>query len=169
MRYTELKNGLNTEKLGTMKSWADCSSDEDEDDYSVEAPEEEEEEDDDLVAETSNKLQVKEGSLPAAFDKNEPRQQHHRTYDFPDQPPFTAFVGNLSYDIREASNLQHALADAVQDRLGEAINTVGGQIAYDRNVDNKQHRGFGYVEVETLEEVSAEHMHITVIYCNAIL
>ena len=78
MRYTELKNGLNTEKLGTMKSWADCSSDEDEDDYSVEAPEEEEEDDDDLVAETSNKLQVKEGSLPAAFDKNEPRQQHHR-------------------------------------------------------------------------------------------
>mmetsp|Transcript_50496 Transcript_50496/g.56340 ORF Transcript_50496/g.56340 Transcript_50496/m.56340 type:complete len:522 (+) Transcript_50496:136-1701(+) len=127
------------------KSWADCSSDEEEDDYSVDSPDQEEA----LDTAASNKLHIDNENSP-----NQEMQQSSRTYDYPDQPPFTAFVGNLSFDVQEASYLRQALADVVQDRLGgERINTIGGQICYDRNSKNKQHRGFGYVELETLEEL----------------
>ena len=128
-----------------MKSWADhCSSDEDTDDnYSVESEEEQEQG-------ISNK---DEGQpLDEAFsEKATIDEPVARTYDFPSRPPFTAFVGNLSYDIQEASQLQQALADVVFDRLGERINVLGGRISYERT--SKRHRGFGYVELETLEEV----------------
>lgn len=128
------------------KSWADCSSDEEEDDYSVDSLDQEET----LDTAASNKLHIDNKNSP-----NHEMQQSSRTYDYPDNPPFTAFVGNLSYDIQEASYLRQALADVVQDRLGgERINTIGGKISYDRNNKNGQHRGFGYVELETLEEVS---------------
>jgi RNA recognition motif-containing protein len=130
-----------------MKSWADhCSSDEDTDDnHSVESEQS-------LGEAFTEKVQVEE-ELPT--EVGEPEQQNVRTYDFPDRPPFTAFVGNLSYDIQESSQLQQALADVVFDRLGQRVNVLGGRISYERNSkDSKQHRGFGYVELETLEEVS---------------
>ena len=128
-----------------MKSWADhCSSDEDTDDnFSV--GDEEQQSDDDACEETSieddfsDKVRLQE-------------QQQERTYDFPDRPPFTAFIGNLSYDIQEADQLQKALVDVVFRHLGERITPLGGHISYDRD-NNRQHRGFGYVELNTLEEV----------------
>jgi hypothetical protein len=130
-----------------IKSWADCSSDEDTDDnYSVESEEQVEEQT--IDAAFSEKVQV-DGQGP---NEGGPEQQV-RTYDFPDRAPFTAFVGNLSYDIQESSQLQQALADVVFERLGERINVLGGRISYDRDSKNRQHRGFGYVELETLEEV----------------
>ena len=125
-----------------MKSWADhCSSDEDTDDnYSVESEDDVQEEQLPLEETFEEKVAIQEPE-PVA-----------RTYDFPSRPPFTAFVGNLSYDIQEASQLQQALADVVFDRLGERVNVLGGRISYDRN-GGKRHRGFGYVELETLDEV----------------
>jgi len=132
-----------------MKSWADCSSDEDTDDnYSVDS-------------EDQNAEQSTEDAFSAKvkIDDNEEGPdgegtgQPVRTYDFPDRPPFTAFVGNLSYDIQESSQLQKALADVVFDRLGERVNVLGGRISYDRDSKNRQHRGFGYVELETLEQL----------------
>ena len=123
-----------------MKSWADhCSSDEDTDDnYSVE----------------SEDVQEEQQSLEETFEEKVTIEEPvARTYDFPSRPPFTAFVGNLSYDIQEPSQLQQALADVVFDRLGERVNVLGGRISYDRNSNNKKHRGFGYVELETLDEV----------------
>eukprot|EP00531_Pseudo-nitzschia_arenysensis_P012721 CAMPEP_0116130608 /NCGR_PEP_ID=MMETSP0329-20121206/8572_1 /TAXON_ID=697910 /ORGANISM="Pseudo-nitzschia arenysensis, Strain B593" /LENGTH=380 /DNA_ID=CAMNT_0003625001 /DNA_START=192 /DNA_END=1334 /DNA_ORIENTATION=- len=125
-----------------MKSWADhCSSDEDTDDnYSV----------DSVESEVKEEAQ----SLDEAFEEkaqiNEPTPQA-RTYDFPSQPPFTAFVGNLSFHIKEPSQLQQALADVVFERLGERVNVLGGRISFDRN--SQKHRGFGYVELETLDEL----------------
>ena len=134
-----------------MKSWADhCSSDEDTDDNHSVASEEQEQE----IENNNGDGQ----SLDDAFsekvnvnDQDAPVQPQARTYDFPRSPPFTAFVGNLSYDIKESSQLQQALADVVFDRLGERVNVLGGRISYERNSNN--HRGFGYVELETLEEV----------------
>ena len=124
--------------------WADCSSDEDTDDnYSVES--EDNDEDQSLNAGFSEKVQVDDsegGTEPSG-----------RTYDFPEFPPFTAFVGNLSWDINEPAQLKQTLADVVFDRLGERIHVIGGRICYDRDSKNRQHRGFGYVELETLEEV----------------
>ena len=73
-----------------------------------------------------------------------------RVYNFPEKPPFTAFVGNLNYSIKDPEQLKTAIADAAAESLGSKISVIGGRICLDR--DGK-HRGFGYVEVETLDEV----------------
>ncbi len=127
-----------------MKSWADhCSSDEDTDDnYSVESAESEDKDIEEVPQSLDETFEEK-----AQIDTTPPE----RTYDFPTRPPFTAFVGNLSFHIQESSQLQQALADVVFERLGERVNVLGGRISFDRN--SQKHRGFGYVELETLEEV----------------
>ena len=129
-----------------MKSWADhCSSDEDTDDnYSVESAESEDKNVEEVPQSLDEAFEEK-----AQIDTTPPE----RTYDFPTRPPFTAFVGNLSFHIQESSQLQQALADVVFDRLGERVNVLGGRISFDRN--SQKHRGFGYVELETLEEVGS--------------
>ena len=143
-------------------SWADCSSDEE--DYSSDDAAEEEEEDQEKLETTAlEKLQIDNNNNNNNNNNDNPsnnsgqQQSSIREYDYPDRAPFNAFVGNLSYDISEVSHLQRALADVVHDRLKEKINIIGAKICYDRNTgDNRQqqHRGFGYVELETLEEVS---------------
>jgi hypothetical protein len=120
-----------------MKSWADhCSSDED----SV-----------DDVGDQLENQQLEEQDEEHDSDE-EDLEMPAKTYDFPRGPPFTAFVGNLAFTVKEPDQLQAAIADAVADRFGEKINTIGGKIATDRR-DGDKHRGFGYVEVETLEHV----------------
>jgi len=133
-----------------MKSWADhCSSDEDTDDnYSVDS--EEPNEGQSFEAAFAEKVQVSDHNKEPNAGETE---QQVRNYNFPERPPFTAFVGNISYDIQESSQLQQALADLVFERLGERVNVLGGRISYDRDSKNKKHRGFGYVELETLEEL----------------
>ena len=144
-----------------MRSWADhCSSDEDTDDNDEEQEQDQEQTFD---AAFSEKAQIDDeegpnsGTGAGANSEGGPgqqqQQQQTRTYDFPEHPPFTAFVGNLSFDIQETSKLQQGLADVVFDRLGERVNVLGGRISYDRDGNNKQHRGFGYVELETLDQV----------------
>jgi RNA recognition motif-containing protein len=124
-----------------MKSWGDdCSSDE-EDSHHGDAV------DDEVHPMEEPKLADKEvgggGDSGASVE---------RTYDYPNHPPYTAFVGNLSFRIKEEKELQQAVADAVLQRFGERIEVIGVRISYDR-VDPTKHRGFGYVEVETLEQV----------------
>jgi hypothetical protein len=81
-----------------------------------------------------------------------------RTYDFPKDPPFTAYVGNLAYNMTEANELGDALTDLAKERLGLDIHVVDARIMMDRQNGNNsnpgdkpRHRGFGYVEVETLD------------------
>jgi len=132
-----------------MKSWADCSSDEE--DYSSDDAAEEEEEQETLEPTALEKLQINsDGDNPLNNNSGGPGI---REYDYPNQAPFNAFVGNLSYEISEVSHLQQALVDVVHDRLKEKINIIGAKICYERNSDNRNHRGFGYVELETLEEL----------------
>jgi hypothetical protein len=136
-----------------MKSWADhCSSDEED---SVDDPQQHEEQDEDdlqpLSEEMTSKLQVDDGTGGGEGDQ---QQGEEKTYDFPEHPPYTAFVGNLAFSIKEVPQLVEAVANLAQERLGEAVNVMGGRIAYHRTGDQTRHRGFGYVEVETLEEVS---------------
>jgi RNA recognition motif-containing protein len=155
-------------------SWADCSSDEE--DYSSDDAAEEEEEDQEKLETTAlEKLQIDNNNNNNNNNNNDnpsnnsgQQQSSIREYDYPDRAPFNAFVGNLSYDISEVSHLQRALADVVHDRLKEKINIIGAKICYDRNTgDNRQqqHRGFGYVELETLEEVSVCIMCVCVCVC----
>eukprot|EP00536_Pseudo-nitzschia_multiseries_P012046 jgi/Psemu1/100907/gw1.440.12.1 len=143
-----------------MKSWADhCSSDEDTDDNLSVGEEEalayngDDDDDEPIEEEFADKAVVDEGFGGDHQQQQLLQQPQARTYDFPDHPPFTAFVGNLSYDIQDTSQLQQAMADVVLERLGETVNVLGGRISYDRDRANKQHRGFGYIELETLDQL----------------
>ena len=73
-------------------------------------------------------------------------------YNLPDRPPYTAFVGNLNFSLKEPEQLKVAIIDAVSKQQGKQLDVVEARIATDRR-DGK-HRGFGYVEVATLEDVS---------------
>ena len=93
------------------------------------------------------------------------QQQRKKTYDYPSQPPFTAFVGNLSYNIRTNEDFVKAMDEECRRRFlllssssppgqeGEEneVKFLGGRIAFSR--DGGNHRGFGYLEVETLDQV----------------
>jgi RNA recognition motif-containing protein len=83
-----------------------------------------------------------------------------RTYDFPTEAPYTAYVGNLAYNMTEANDLGDALTEVAKEKLGLDITVVHARIMMDRQQngggggapgDKPRHRGFGYVEVETLE------------------
>jgi len=73
-----------------------------------------------------------------------------RTYDFPDKPPFTAFIGNLAYSLKEPEELIAAVKQCALEVLGQEINLLGARISFGRD---GSHRGFGYLEVETLDEL----------------
>jgi hypothetical protein len=153
-----------------MKSWADhCSSDEE---SLGDAEEEHEKQTLNKATPARRVVEVQYQPPPAADDQHlddedaddeaeeyrergvaPPAAPQERVYDFPDKPPFTAFVGNLAFSITEGDDLKHAIVDLVQERLGAQISVIGGRIGVDRR--DGRHRGFGYVEVETLEEVSS--------------
>jgi translation initiation factor 4B len=133
-----------------IKSWADhCSSDE-EDSVHDDRVEQE------LADEAAAQLQVNDAE-PVTSDEIVPTDAGdsppQRVYDFPSQPPFTAFVGNLSYQIKEVSQFTEAVENLAKELLEEPVKVLGGRIAYNRT-DPGKHRGFGYVEVETLDQVS---------------
>jgi hypothetical protein len=92
-------------------------------------------------------------------DSNAPPEEPPppRTYDFPTEAPFTAYVGNLAYNMIEANDLGDALVDLAKERLGLEIKVVHARIMMDRQNaapgDKPRHRGFGYVEVETLDQL----------------
>jgi hypothetical protein len=143
-----------------MKSWADhCSSDEESVDDVQDDFQNQTLDDPPQVIEAHQQLPDAIGEEGAGGEHPEephgddaaPPAPQERVYDFPDKPPFTAFVGNLAYTIKEGEDLKQAIADVAHERLGAKINVIGGRIGVDRR--DGRHRGFGYVEVETLDEV----------------
>ena len=131
-----------------MKSWADhCSSDEE---SLMEEIEQE------LVDET-------EEEEPVAENETAPEPEPvvvEKTYVFPDKPPFTAFVGNLAYSLKEAEDLKSAIGELTESRLGTPINVLEARVAIDNRTG--QHRGFGYLELETLEDVRVSFLDAVV-------
>ena len=139
-----------------MKSWADhCSSDEESiDDLADELQAQK-------FAETSSPppsdVQVEHEDAAAATAATDAAPVEEaapasgpRTYDFPDQPPFTAFIGNLAYSLKDPEELRAAVVKCALEFLGQEINILGARISFDRD---GHHRGFGYLEVATLDEV----------------
>jgi RNA recognition motif-containing protein len=128
-----------------MKSWADhCSSDEES--FNEDTPLDTFDDDDDAP---------KIRDDPVAEPEVAP--QEARTYQFPSGPPYTIFVGNLSYEIRDGRMLEDALAAVIQDRLQQEIKVFGGKIPSLQQQQPGQpprHKGFGYVEVSSIDEVS---------------
>lgn len=132
-----------------MKSWADhCSSDEES--ISDDIEEEIEEQNVDVPKPTSPDEQ------PPLQQDDPPHEEEAvpaRVYDYPTQPPFTAFVGNLAFSVKDPDDLKSAIVDVASQLLGVQLNVLGARVALDRK--DAKPRGFGYVEVETLDEVSA--------------
>lgn len=75
-----------------------------------------------------------------------------KEYDWPTEPPYTAYVGNLPFAIKESDDLSRGVEDLVQDRFQTPITIVQSRLALDR--EDGRPRGFGYLEVETVEDVS---------------
>jgi len=101
--------------------------------------------------------QEDEGGADATKEDANFQPREPKVYDFPTEPPFTAFVGNLAFGILDPEELLHELRAAVaQANLETEINFVHARIVMDRkSLDRPRHRGFGYVQVETLEQLQA--------------
>jgi RNA recognition motif-containing protein len=127
-----------------MKSWAEaCSSDDEDSEEEVEVEEVEE------VVETTKS----EEHHPQP-QKEEPSHHHHhpqKEYIFPTEPPFKAYVGNVAFVIKEDEHLANEIKKLCLEQLQTNIKVVKAKLAQDRSTG--QMRGFGYVEVETLEMV----------------
>ncbi len=139
-----------------MKSWADhCSSDEESIGDLPEQLEVQKLVEAEPVAPSSPLPTDVHVDAPAAEDAVPPPAAP-RTYDFPDKPPFTAFIGNLAYSLKDPEELKGAVQQCALDTLGTQINILGARISFGRD---GSHRGFGYLEVETLDEVCTSLHH----------
>lgn len=156
-----------------VKNWADHCSSDDEEDHSERV--------ESMAADGANDGPGGDADLTAAPDGDNPdlyqkydddssriddgsrqhQQEGHdggnqleedrppRQYDFPTEPPFTAFVGNLAYTIKDAQTLGEEMIHIARDQLGIDIVILEAKIIKDRETDRP--RGFGYIEVETLD------------------
>lgn len=135
-----------------MKSWADhCSSDEESLDDLPEQMESQK------LAEVEPVDPTTDGPPPATTEDEvdgpvaeDAPPAAPRTYDFPDKPPFTAFIGNLAYSLKDPDDLIAAVKQCALEVLGQDINFLGARISFGRD---GAHRGFGYLEVETLDQL----------------
>ena len=116
-----------------MKSWADhCSSDEES--FNEDTPLDKFDSDDEEVQEPATK-ELEQKMEETTLEDEPPKPEElppPRTYDFPSGPPFTLFVGNLSYNIKDGQQLGEALTNLVKDRLQQDIHVVRGKIGFDR-------------------------------------
>jgi len=135
-----------------MKNWADhCSSDEESLDDLVDEVAAQKLAEVDASGPPPAEVAVDDRAAePLGGDDVAPAAPVQRVYEFPDQPPFSAFIGNLAYSVKEAEELKEAVMKCAQDLLGEEIHILGARIAFGRD---GQHRGFGYLELETLDQV----------------
>ena len=75
-----------------------------------------------------------------------------KEYEWPTEPPFTAYCGNLPFAIKESRDLDMAIQDVLHDRFQASVTIVHSRLATDRETNKP--RGFGYIELETVEDVS---------------
>lgn len=124
-----------------MKSWADhCSSDDESDEEAVVSDDEETHTPQPGHNEDDNNQESEHSSEPIVKPKE---------YSLPTEPPFKAYVGNVSFVIKESKQLGQEITKLCLDRFQDKIKVVRCQVAQDQHTG--QLRGFGYVEVETLE------------------
>ncbi len=156
------------------KSWADhCSSDEESDDdlppKTLSAQDifgggdvaVDDDEEDAAAAEEDSALG--DGN---SFRPNAARPPKDYSFLLTAPPPYTAYVGNLNYDIRSSQELQEDVEKMLESRKCVAIFASEGDAGGERNVrvqsarlmterGGGQSRGYGYLEFESPEEVRA--------------
>lgn len=125
-----------------MQSWADIASDSDDDSVGLHHP-------------ANAQVQPAEPEPKEVVEEEvvEEEAPPPKEYDWPTDPPFTAYVGNLPYSIKDSNELSRGIEDLVNNRFQTRVTIVQSRLAMDRQ-ENRP-RGFGYVEVETVDEVSA--------------
>ena len=125
-------------------NWADSSDDEDENYFAPEnnppVPNEEPNQDDE-------DYEDHEADEPPGSGRA------RKNFILPEHPPYTAFIGNLAFSVKDPQELADKISHLVKTRFGEDIVITAQRVAIDWK-DNNKHKGFGYVEVETLEHVS---------------
>jgi RNA recognition motif. (a.k.a. RRM, RBD, or RNP domain) len=127
-----------------VKNWADhCSSDEEEEEVVQEQVVEDVQQSEQEAAALDDAAHV--GTHPA-------EERKERVYEYPTEPPFTAYVGNLAYSLTESNVLAESVTALAAEQLQAVVKIVHARIMKDRN-NNDRPRGFGYVEVETLEQL----------------
>lgn len=140
-----------------VKSWADHSSDEEDDALDSHAAAVPVANPDVLRQEFAAENNRAMGEMTHDNDEEAQAAPGGRTYNYPTAAPFTAYVGNLAYTIMDAADLKQGLTELVQSVLGsdKAFTIVDARIMMERQDrdrdDPPRHRGFGYVEVETLD------------------
>lgn len=125
-----------------MQSWADIASDSDDDSVGMHHP---------AKQQPQEPEPEKEEQLEQPDEKEE-EAPPPKEYDWPTEPPFTAYVGNLPYSIKDSDELTHGIEDLLHDRFQATARIERSRLAIDRQ-ENRP-RGFGYIELETVEDVS---------------
>ncbi len=124
-----------------MKSWADEQDDSSDDD------------DDSPIFPPSGNDKISHTNVAKAVDERENNYQiPQKEFMLPTQPPYTAYVGNLSYDIRGSNDLRReveALLSQRQCTLARRLTDARLMMEKGSNAS----RGYGYVEFETDGEV----------------
>lgn len=118
-----------------MQSWADIDS-----------------ESDDEHHHPANQAPPEPEPEPEPKEEEIVEEEPPKEYVWPTEPPYTAYVGNLPFSIKESDDLSHGVEDLVQDRFQTRVTVVNSRLALDRQ--DGRPRGFGYIEVETVEDVS---------------
>jgi hypothetical protein len=116
------------------KSWADHDSSDDEEDHRRPHNHEEQEE--------------RHDDGEAMVD-----MPQERTYLWPTAAPFSAHLSNISYNVPDEDTLVSILMEAVAEILKLDLDIVHCHLAKDHYGANRPHRGYGFVEVSSLEQL----------------
>jgi hypothetical protein len=130
-----------------VKGWADHSSSEEEEEF-----------------EHSTAFVELDAPLDAGKGSDQPQihppdgDEHEaifveRTYEYPTEPPYTAYVGNLSYSITDSPMFVDAMTKLVLEQLQVEMKFKNARMFSDPSSNYTRHRGFGYIEVETVEDL----------------
>ncbi|GKZ00056.1 hypothetical protein MPSEU_000959000 [Mayamaea pseudoterrestris] len=131
-----------------VKNWADQSSDDEED-----ARERHVMLDQDMEALQQQPHRPEATDYADYDDHDAPAPSKERTYEFPNEPPYTAYIGNVAYTVTDPAELADAMVALAKEHLNLDIVVTNPRIAIDRRETPPKPRGFGYVTVETLDQL----------------
>ena len=138
--------------MSNIKSWADASSDE--------------ESEDDRIAPPPSNLPGSSAYFQQQDESDDDDDEDYgppppKQYEIPNSPPYTAFIGNLHFDIRNNHDLFDEIEILLNKRRLEVISDGGvvkgvvrvssARLMTERETGKS--RGYGYCEFDSGEEV----------------
>jgi len=74
-----------------------------------------------------------------------------KIYNVPTEPPYTAYVANLSYNIPGEKELANEMEKICYEQLRKVVHVVDARLVVDR--ETKKRKGYGYVEFKTADDL----------------